>query len=244
MIFPIGDTNVTGGHKPYFSYSLIALNIAIFLIQVMTPGNLVCDFATIPHDVSEGSRLFTLFTSMFLHGGWMHLIGNMMFLWIFADNIEAIVGSKAFIAFYIIGGLFSAIAHVIVDLSTGGAVTAGCCAPCATEISCVDAESLCAGFIPSLGASGAIAAVMGAYVVMFPKSRIRVLFFLITFEIAAIYFLGFWFLEQLFSGVGAIGPMAGTGGGVAWWAHIGGFVFGLVFGYLNKGKMKEVYHTS
>ena len=92
MIFPIGDTNVEGGFKPYFSYSLIALNIGIFLLQVITPGQLVCDFATIPLEVSEGQRLFTLFTSMFLHGGWMHLIGNMMFLWIFADNIEAVIG--------------------------------------------------------------------------------------------------------------------------------------------------------
>ena len=241
MIFPIGDTNVQGGFKPYFSYSLIALNIGIFLLQVLTPGQLVCDFATIPLEVSEGQRLFTLFTSMFLHGGWMHLIGNMMFLWIFADNIEAVIGNKSFIIFYIAGGLFSAAAHAGIDIWTGsGGALAGCCMPCTAADGCKTAATFCAGSIPSLGASGAIAAVMGAYIVMFPKSRIKVLFFIMVFEISAIYFLGFWFAEQFFSGIGAIGPMAETSGGVAWWAHIGGFVFGLAFGFMNKDKAPVV----
>jgi len=241
MIFPIGDTNVKGGYKPFFSYSLIAINIIIFLLQVSTTGNLVCEFATIPYEVSEGRRLFTLFTSMFLHGGWMHLIGNMVFLWIFADNIEAVIGNRNFILFYVLGGLFSAVAHIMIELYTGsGASLAACCMPCSSGDACAGAEAICAGSIPSLGASGAISAVMGSYIVMFPKSRIKVLFFIMTFEVAAIYFLGFWFAEQLFSGVGSIGPLAGSGGGVAWWAHIGGFVFGLVFGFLNRDKMREL----
>ena len=112
--------------------------------------------------------------------------------------------------------------------------------PCSAADGCETAATYCAGSIPSLGASGAIAAVMGAYIVMFPKSRIKVLFFAMVFEISAIYFLGFWFAEQFFSGIGAIGPMAETGGGVAWWAHIGGFVFGLVFGFMNKDKSPVV----
>ncbi len=240
MIFPIGDTNVKGGYKPLFSYGLIAINIVIFLFQVMTPGNLVCEFATIPGDVMDGNNLFTLFTSMFLHGGWMHLIGNMMFLWIFADNIEAIVGNKRFIIFYLLGGLFSAGVHIFFELYTGGSVTDNCCMPCTQGMDCANIAQMCTGYIPSLGASGAISAVMGAYLVMFPKSKIKMLFFVMTFEISAIYFLGLWFAEQLISGVGSIGMFAGTSGGVAWWAHIGGFVFGLAFGYLCKNQMKEV----
>ena len=242
MIFPIGDTNVKGGYKPLFSYSLIALNIVIFFIQITTPGNLICDYASIPRDIVEGQRMFTLFTSMFLHGGWMHLVGNMLFLWIFADNIEAIIGNKNFIIFYIIGGLFSAVAHIAIDIYSGAGVsTTQCCMPCGSQVVCQHADALCAGSIPALGASGAISAVMGAYIVMFPKSRIKVLFFIMTFEVAAVYFLGFWFAEQLFSGVGSIGPLAGTGGGVAWWAHIGGFIFGLIFGILNREKIKEMH---
>jgi len=241
MIFPIGDTNVRGGHKPFFSYSLIALNIAIFLIQVTTSGNLVCEFATIPYETLEGKRLFTLFTSMFLHGGWMHLIGNMMFLWIFADNIEAIIGNRNFIIFYFLGGLFSAFVHIMIEFYTGfGANLSVCCMPCTSSGGCAGAASICTGSIPSLGASGAISAVMGSYIVMFPNSRIKVLFFIMTFEVAAVYFLGFWFAEQLFSGLGSIGPLAGNGGGVAWWAHIGGFVFGLAFGFLNKEKLRNL----
>ena len=134
MIFPIGDTNVKGGYKPFFSYSLIVINVLIFLVQLSTAGNLVCEFATIPQEVSEGRRLFTLFTSMFLHGGWMHLIGNMMFLWIFADNIEAIIGNRNFIIFYILGGLFSSVAHIMIELYTGsGASLTACCMPCASS---------------------------------------------------------------------------------------------------------------
>ncbi len=245
MIFPIGDTNVKGGYKPLFSYSLIVINVLIFLLQLSVPGNLVCEFATIPNDIVGGRHLFTLFTSMFMHGGWMHLIGNMMFIWIFADNIEAVNGNIKFIVFYLLGGLVASAVHIFFEMYTGaGSALADCCVPCASTFGCEGATQMCAGSVPSLGASGAISAVMGAYVVMFPKSRIKMLFFVMTFELSAIYFLGFWFLEQLISGVGSIGPMAGTTGGVAWWAHIGGFVFGVAYGMLtkkNRPSMSKVY---
>lgn len=243
MLFPIGDTNVVGGAKPIFSYTLIAANIIIFFFQLSTPGYLVCEFATIPREILAGDHLHTLFSSMFLHGGWMHLIGNMLFLWVFADNIEAIVGNSRFIIFYLLGGLFASAAHIFIDVSSGGAALSNCCMPCPLPSSCNEAMQLCAGFIPSLGASGAISAVMGAYIVMFPTSKVRMLFFFFVIQVPAIFFLGFWFAEQLFAGVGSLGPVSAQTTGVAWWAHIGGFVFGLVFGLLNRYRMKEVlYH--
>lgn len=240
MIFPIGDTNVKGGYKPFFSYSLILANIFIFFVQLNTPGNLVCELAAVPGDIAAGNHLYTLFTSMFLHGGWMHLLGNVLFLWVFADNIEAIVGNINFIFFYIIGGLVAAAIHIYFDMLFAGDAPINCCIPCAGTGNCADMSQLCAGFIPSLGASGAISAVMGAYIVMFPRSRIKMLFIIFPFSLPAIYFLGFWFADQLISGVGALGPLSAQASGVAWWAHIGGFIFGLVYGFLNKDKMSGV----
>jgi membrane associated rhomboid family serine protease len=155
---------------------------------------------------------------MFLHGGWMHLIGNMLYLWIFADNIEAKVGSIPFVVFYLIGGVIAAGGHILLDQSS---------------------------MIPMVGASGAISAVMGAYVVMFPKSRIKMIFlvFFSIFYIPAWAFLGFWFAQQLMSGVSEMGMT--QGGGVAWWAHIGGFVFGLIWGFLfrNHGEDDDSYYV-
>jgi membrane associated rhomboid family serine protease len=140
---------------------------------------------------------------MFLHGSWMHLLGNMLYLWIFADNIEAVIGNFRFLMFYLAGGLIAGIMQVAIAPDSA---------------------------IPCIGASGAISAVMGAYIVMFPKSRIRMLFliFFFIFYIPAWVFLGYWFIQQIGSGLGVLG--ADTGG-IAWWAHIGGFVFGLVSGY-------------
>lgn len=161
-------------------------------------------FGSIPEEITRGEDFFTLFTSMFLHGGWMHLIGNMLFLWVFADNIEAVVGNVKFLLFYVLGGLAAHFGHIFFNFSSE---------------------------IPTVGASGAISAVMGAYLVMFPTSRIKVLVFFITsFRMVAIIFLGFWIIQQVISGLAAISPEAASSAGVAWWAHIGGFVFGVVAG--------------
>jgi len=219
MIFPIGDDNIVGGHKPIVSYSLILLNVVIFLYEIsLSPGHFESfleHFGSIPQEIIHGDDLFTLMTSMFLHGGWMHLIGNMVFLWIFADNIEAVIGSMGFLLFYILGGLAATAAHIVFNLHSG---------------------------IPSVGASGAISAVMGAYLVMFPKSKIKVivLVFFSTFTLSAIVFLGIWFAQQLLSGIGSINPSADQAG-VAWWAHIGGFVFGLLAGWLLKKQYGHNY---
>lgn len=240
MILPIGDTNVRGGFKPIVSYSLILINIGIFLLQVATPGNLVCEFATIPGDIYQGQHMYTLITNMFLHGGWMHLIGNMLFLWVFADNIEAVIGNMKFLIFYLLGGIFASAAHIFFDLYAANPDFSSCCMPCAQGMNCTDLATMCSGFIPSLGASGAISAVMGAYLVMFPGSRIKTLIFVFTVTIPAIFFLGLWFASQLVSGIGSLGALTEETSGVAWWAHIGGFVFGLIYGFLNRHVMADV----
>lgn len=235
-MFPIGDDNVIGGAKPYFSYGLILINVIIFFIQVSTPGSLVCEFATIPNDIVNGKGYYTILTSMFLHGGWMHLAGNMLFIWIFADNVESTIGNFPFIIFYLLGGVAGSMGHLFFD-GAGGELLQNCCMICPGLNEC---ETACPGSIPSLGASGAISAVLGAYLVMYPKSRIKIWAFIMTFRWPAYIFLGLWFLEQMISGIGSIGPS--TSGGVAWWAHIGGFVFGLVVGFLFRNK--AVYQTS
>lgn len=229
-MIPIGDDNVVGGYKPYFSYGFILVNILIFLLQLATPGNLICEFATIPLDISNGKGYYTIITSMFLHGGWMHLAGNMLFIWIFADNVEATIGNFQFLIFYILGGIAGSAGHLFFE-SGGAEVLQNCCMICPGANEC---ETACPGSIPSLGASGAISAVLGAYLVMYPKSRIKVWAILFTFRWPAFIFLALWFAEQLISGLGSLGPS--VSGGVAWWAHIGGFVFGVACGFAFRGK--------
>lgn len=214
MIFPIGDTQVQGGYKPYVSYTFIVINILVFLYEFYLEPNaneFIITYGTIPQEITSGVNYFTLITSMFLHGGWMHLIGNMLFLWVFADNIEATIGSSRFILFYLLGGLAASLAHVAFNSTSQ---------------------------IPSVGASGAIAAIMGAYLVMFPKSKIKmlVIVFFQSFEIPAFLFLGLWMGQQLISGFGSLSETGDTAG-VAWWAHIGGFVAGLIGGYFFKQSM-------
>jgi membrane associated rhomboid family serine protease len=240
MIFPIGDTQVQGAYKPYFAYGFLALNLLVFLVQMATPGNLICEYAVIPHNIIEGSHYYTLITSLFLHAGYMHIAGNLLFLWVFADNIEALVGSSKFIMFYLAGGVIASLTHIIMD--GFGATELNCCQPC---LNCQDTDSnYCQSYIPSLGASGAISAVMGAYMVMFPKSEIKVLivFLFRSFKVSAWVFLAIWFAQQLLSGIGTNSAIqTASNDGVAWWAHIGGFVFGLVAGLYFKKYVK--YHS-
>lgn len=151
MIFPIGDDNIEGGHKPIVSYTLIVLNIIVFILQMLFGDPLIHEFASVPNSIIKGDNLITLLTSMFLHGSLMHILGNMLFLWVFADNIEAVIGSFLFIVFYISGGLIASGAHILTDPLS---------------------------IIPTIGASGAISAVMGAYMIMFPKSRVKLIFIL------------------------------------------------------------------
>jgi membrane associated rhomboid family serine protease len=219
MFFPIGDVNVVRGHKPLLTYLFIALNTLVFIYEfTLAPAAqaaFIFEYGSIPAEITSGQDFHTLLTSMFLHGGWMHLVGNMLFLWVFADNIEATTGNTRFLFFYLGGGIIAALAHTLL-------------AP--------------ASPIPCVGASGAISACLGAYLVMFPKSRVKVFILVLftSFEVTALLFLGVWIIQQFIAGVGSLGPQtADTGGGVAYWAHIGGFLFGLAAGwYFKKRKMK------
>jgi membrane associated rhomboid family serine protease len=211
MIFPVGDDQVHGGDTPWFSHILIALNTAVFLLMAYyVPHDRMeafyRTFGAIPAELVQGHDLWTLLSSMFLHGGLVHLLGNMVFMYVFADNIEASIGSWRFILFYLAGGLVAAGTHVL--LGTGST-------------------------LPMVGASGAISAVLGAYLIMFPASRIRVfiLIFFRTATLPAFLFLGIWIAQQLVSGWGSLYEEGMASGGVAWWAHIGGFAFGVLAGF-------------
>ena len=205
-MFPIRDHNPSG-RTPFVTYALIAINVVVFLsyAQVLNDwrslSQIYYDWALIPARISDGDGLPGLFTSMFLHGGWMHLIGNMLFLYIFGDNMEDEMGHFGFTLFYLVSGLLAGLVHY---LSAPGSV------------------------VPTVGASGAIAGVMGGYLLMFPKARVDIFVFFIVFfrvfPIPAWIMLMLWFSMQVFGGLGA-NP---DEGGVAFWAHAGGFVAGLV----------------
>ena len=188
--------------------SLIAINTLIFLYQATLNqydlNTFVTQWGIVP-DQMRGIGLVSLLTSMFLHGGWMHLIGNMLFLWVFGRNVEDLIGGPRFLAFYLLGGIAAGVVHVIVNAYSR---------------------------VPTIGASGAIAAVMGAYLVKFPRSRIVTLififFFVTTAEIPAAFILLYWFAIQFVSGFGSLASTDYTGGGVAYFAHIGGFLIGMV----------------
>ena len=205
-MFPVSDV-IPSRTVPVVTVSLIVVNSLVFLYQVMLPPRglqvFVAHYALIPAWFSLASVL----TSMFLHGGWMHIIGNMLYLWIFGDNVEDQLGHVGFLIFYLAAGTVAAVGQVMINPHSA---------------------------IPMLGASGAIAGVMGAYFVLYPESRVLtaifILFFFDLVEIPAIFFLGIWFLMQLLSGVGSLGVSNAAGGGVAFFAHIGGFITGLLAG--------------
>lgn len=213
-MFPIGDTEVRGAGPGFVTIALIVINVAVFVLFEATLDqaalqNFFDQWAVVPQEILAGEELFTLLTSMFLHGGWFHLASNMVFLWVFGDNIEAVMGKVFYVIFYLLSGLAASAAHILFN-------------PAST--------------VPSVGASGAIAGVLGAYVVMFPKSRIRLAMIsragMRIGRTSALVFLGIWFVSQLFNGIASLGAPTAQTGGVAVWAHIGGFVVGLVVGFL------------
>lgn len=205
-MFPIRDHNPSG-RTPYVTYALIAINVLVFLSywHFLNDGARInpffADYALIPAEVSKGSGFSGLFTSMFLHGGFMHIAGNMLFLWIFGDNMEDEMGHAGFLIFYLVSGLLAGLVHVLF-------------AP----------DSV----VPTVGASGAIAGVLGGYLLLFPKARVDILLILVIifriFTLPAYIMLALWFAMQIFGGLGADPDM----GGVAYWAHAGGFVAGIL----------------
>jgi len=204
-MFPIRDHNPSE-KTPYVTYVLMAANILVFLLALplySDPQRLqyfFFDWALIPAAVSQGEHLHGFLTSMFLHGGFMHLAGNMLFLWIFGDNLEELLGHVRYLGFYLLSGLAAAFAQIAADPYS---------------------------IVPMVGASGAIAGVMGGYLLMFPKAKVDVLFIIVIliriFPVPAWLMLGIWFALQFLGGAAS----AADAGGVAYWAHTGGFVAGL-----------------
>ena len=234
-MLPIGDQDEPGG-LPLVNIAIIAINVLVFVLLQLPNDAFTMGFSTIPKEITTGVDLvgpvpitlpdgsvetlveapgpspiwLTLFTSMFMHGGWLHIGGNMLFLFIFGDNIERAFGSIKYLIFYLVCGIVGSLAHI------------------ATQPDSV---------IPSLGASGAISGVLASYFVLFPQNQVRVLFtlgYVFAFRtVPAIFMIGIWALLQFVSGIGSIAVSDQTSG-VAYWAHIGGFLAGLVITFLAR----------
>jgi membrane associated rhomboid family serine protease len=203
-MIPLRDTQPSHS-PPIVTATIIAINVLVFLYQVSLDSYTGNHFITVYGLIPDRLDTPDLITSMFLHGGWLHLIGNMWFLWIYGDNVEDVLGHGKFALFYLLCGLGAALVHVMFNPYSR---------------------------IPTVGASGAIAGVMGAYLIKFPHSHILTLVpifvFFTTVELPAVIILAYWFILQIFSGIGSIGFSNVSRGGVAWWAHAGGFVAGMV----------------
>lgn len=226
-MFPYRDINPSS-RTPIVTITLIAINIAAFLFELSlgpTLENFLMTFGVLPRkwfflgqtpELDLGPLLSSYFTSLFLHGGWFHVASNMWYLWIFGDNVEDLLGPFKFFAFYLVCGFAAGIIHTLFNLASS---------------------------LPAVGASGAIAGILGAYLVSFPKARIHTLVpFFLSYEIIelpAVIVLGSWFLMQFLNGTAAIAATAQGAGGVAWWAHIGGFLAGIVLLPVFKTKKKN-----
>jgi rhomboid family protein len=213
-MLPIGDDNSSERTFPLVTYALIALNILFFLVELNGGDAFIQRYAFVPSRfmAHPSAGLTTLFTSMFMHGGWLHLGGNMLYLWIFGDNVEDRLGHGTFAVFYLLCGLAATFAQLMVGPGSR---------------------------VPNLGASGAIAGVLGAYIVMFPQGRVRVLQAQQVVQMPALLVIGFWIVLQLFSEVGSISSAADRGG-VAYMAHVGGFVAGCVLTIVLGGRRERV----
>jgi membrane associated rhomboid family serine protease len=208
-MFPIGDDDSARRTVPLVTYALIALNVLFFFVEQSGDDAFIETWAFVPrrflaNPFSDG---LTIFTSMFMHAGWLHLGGNMLYLWIFGDNVEDRFGHIAFAIFYLLCGLAATCAQLAFSLGSN---------------------------VPNLGASGAIAGVLGAYILLFPREQVKVLQGQRVIQVPALIVIGFWIALQFFSGIGSIANTAQTGG-VAYMAHIGGFLAGFVLTFLFRG---------
>lgn len=226
-MFPIGDDNRRGHITPVVNYLLIALNVAVFLYQTQLPPGaqfqscaqasaetvqgFICEYGVVPAAITQGQNLYALFTSMFLHGGWAHLFGNMIFLWVFGDNIEDSFGHLGYLLFYLATGLLASVAHIVLEAGSQ---------------------------IPAVGASGAISGVLGAYILFFHMNRITVLIGWFITAVPAWMMIGLWALTQFVNTYGALARTEETGG-VAYAAHAGGFVAGVMIALLVRATMGQ-----
>ena len=203
-MIPLGDASRRPIYFPVMTLTIIIINVIVFILELNGSDEFINYWLLVPANIMTAHGILTIFTSMFMHAGWEHIIGNMIFFWAFGPEIEDVMGSFQFLIFYLLGGVAAAFAQVIVDPTS---------------------------VVPILGASGAIAAVMGAFLVTYPRDQIRTVIVLgwytrITF-LPAMVMVGLWFLSQLFNGVGALSQVD-TSGGVAYMAHIGGFIYGML----------------
>jgi membrane associated rhomboid family serine protease len=230
MIMPLGDENRPGAGPHYVTWSLIAINVLVFFLELGMGEPFIHGYSTIPaeitqrrdlegrHEIVVGGERYplnhypgptpiylTLLTSMFMHGGWVHLIGNMLYLWIFGDNVEDAIGHFRFLIYYLLCGFAASLAHIATDPNS---------------------------IIPSLGASGAISGILGGYIVMFPTNRVRVMMGYVVTTVPAVIVLGLWIVLQFINGIAALSVATEQTAGVAFWAHIGGFVAGLILIFL------------
>jgi rhomboid family protein len=213
-MLPIGDDNSSERTFPVVTWALIALNVMFFFVELTGGDPFVKEWALVPRRflANPAADLPTLFTSMFMHGGWLHLGGNMLYLWIFGDNVEDRLGHGLFAIFYFLCGVAATFAQLVVNPGSS---------------------------VPNLGASGAIAGVLGSYILLFPQGRVRVLQGRQIVQMPALIVIGFWIVIQLFSGIGSITSAADTGG-VAYMAHIGGFIAGCVLTFVLGGRRQSV----
>ncbi|MDY7039478.1 MAG: rhomboid family intramembrane serine protease [Chloroflexota bacterium] len=226
-MFPLRDT-IRSRDLPIVNLLIIGINVMVFLFEASLEPQQLEAFIELCGAVPQRflayfglGQIATLFTSMFLHGGWAHLISNVWALYVFGDNVEDRMGHLRYLVFYLLSGVIAALTHIFVTPT---------------------------GIVPTVGASGAISAVLGAYLVLFPTSRVITLvpiFFVPWFvEIPALFYLGFWFVSQLFNGLFAltVSGSVGTYGGVAWWAHVGGFAAGLILvGIFARRRVRRPY---
>jgi membrane associated rhomboid family serine protease len=205
-MFPIGDDDTQRRTFPIVTYALIALNILFFLVELNGGESFIMQWSLVPRRflANPAGDFPTVFTSMFMHAGWVHLLGNMLYLWIFGDNVEDQFGHAKFLIFYLLCGIVATFAQMLFNSASS---------------------------VPNLGASGAIAGVLGAYIILFPKGQVSVLMGRGVIPMPALVVIGLWIVLQLVSGIGSISQSADTGG-VAYLAHIGGFVAGIVLTFL------------
>jgi len=241
MFFPISDDDKNVTTVAYVTYVLIALNIAMFIYQNSNPA-FTYGWSVIPKEITTGVDLvgdymidipgqglvelrqepgppiiwLTLFSSMFMHGGFGHIAGNLLYLWIFGNNVEHRFGHALFLMFYLISGLVGSLAQIAIDPN---------------------------GVIPNLGASGAIAGVMGAYLVLYPRNKVNAVFFVTVVSVPALLVLGMWGVTQFISSVGSIAATSQATGGVAYMAHAGGFATGLLIAVFVRNFVKEEHDS-
>ena len=211
-MFPIGDDDSARRTVPVVTYVLIALNVLFFFVELVGGDAFIEKWAFVPSRflANPATDFLTIFSSMFMHAGWVHLGGNMLYLWIFGDNVEDRFGHIKFTIFYLLCGLAATFAQMAFSMGSN---------------------------VPNLGASGAIAGVLGAYILLFPQGKVKVLQGQRVIQVSALIVIGLWIVLQFFSGIGSITNTADTGG-VAYIAHIGGFIAGFVLTFLFRGRSK------